>query len=46
MRALGWLIALLPLVLLSYVASTVTANVAERLLQVAGIEVGAGPASC
>ncbi len=37
-RALGWLIALLPLVLLSYVASTVTANVAERLLQVGGIE--------
>ncbi|MCB2177468.1 MAG: YihY/virulence factor BrkB family protein [Actinomycetales bacterium] len=37
-RALGWLIALLPLVLLSYVASTVTANVAERLLEAAGIE--------
>lgn len=37
-RALGWLVALLPLVLLSYIASTITANVAERLLQVADIQ--------
>lgn len=37
-RALAWLLVLLPLVLLSYIASTITANVAERLLQLFGVD--------
>ncbi|MCV2395387.1 YihY/virulence factor BrkB family protein [Actinotalea sp. M2MS4P-6] len=37
LRSLGWLFVLLPLVLLSYVASTFTANVADRLLEVLGV---------
>ncbi len=37
-RALGWLLALAPLILLSYVASTFVANLNDRLLDAVGIE--------
>ncbi len=38
LRALGWLLMLAPLILLSYVASTFTANLSDRLLSAAGVE--------
>lgn len=37
-RALGWLLLLLPLVLLSYVASTFTANLSDRVLDLLGLD--------
>ncbi len=38
LRALGWLFALAPLVLLSYVASTFVSNLSDRLLAALGID--------
>lgn len=44
LRAVGWLLVLAPLILLSYVASTFAANLSYRLLSAAGIEwQGPGP---
>jgi len=38
LRALGWLVVLAPLILLSYVASTFVANLNDRVLDVLGID--------
>lgn len=38
LRALGWLLVLAPLILLSFVASTFTANLADQALEALGID--------
>jgi membrane protein len=38
LRALGWLLVLAPLILVSYVASTFLANLSDRILDAAGID--------